>query len=91
MARARRDLAEWNVVDQTVVHVGDAGVVRNVETCRCIALRIEVDDEHPVAVQRQRHGDIDRRGRLADPTLLVGHAQHPRLVRARHRDLATGV
>ena len=37
-----------------------------------VALRIEIDQEHTAAHERQRSGQIDRRGGLADPALLVG-------------------
>ena len=75
--------ASGDVVDQAVVDVGDAGVVRHVQTGRGVALRVEVDHQHPVAVQRERHGEVDRRGGLADAALLVRHAHDPRIVAGR--------
>ncbi len=39
--------------------------------------------QHPRSVQRERGRHVDRRGRLADATLLVRHHEHPGLVRER--------
>ena len=40
---------------------------------RGMGLRIEIDQTDVPAGARQRHGEVDRRGGLADSTLLVGH------------------
>jgi len=42
----------------------------------CVALRIEVNHERPLAGRGQARRQIDRRRRFADAALLVGHAQH---------------
>ena len=39
----------------------------------CIALRIGVDQENTVAPTRDYGGEVDRRRRLADSSLLVGY------------------
>jgi hypothetical protein len=41
-----------------------------------VALRVEVDDQDVGAVQRQRRGQVDGAGGLADAALLVGHGDH---------------
>ena len=47
------------------------------ERRRRVALRVEVEDQDAQAVQGQRGGDVDRRRRLSDAALLVGHRQDP--------------
>ena len=42
-------------------------------------LRIKIDDEHPRTRGHQGRGQVDDRGRLGHPALLVGDGQHPRL------------
>src|SRR4051794_4416716 len=42
------------------------------ESGRRVALRIEIDDQHPLADGCQSRAEIDRRRRLADAALLVG-------------------
>ena len=42
------------------------------ETGRGVALRVEVDHQHPVAERRQRGAEVDRGRGLADAALLVG-------------------
>ena len=44
---------------------------------RGVPLRIEVDDQDPEPELGQCGTQIDRRGRLADPTFLVGHGDDP--------------
>jgi hypothetical protein len=46
-------------------------VVGHVETGGGVALRVEVDDEYPVAMQRQGDREVHGRGRLTDAALLV--------------------
>ena len=56
------------VVDgQVELHRVDA------EADRQRALRVEVDQQHPAAVLGQRRAQVDGRGGLADPALLVAH------------------
>ena len=43
-----------------------------------VALRVQVNHEHPVAKLGQCRSKVDRRGRLADPALLVGDGQDSR-------------
>src|SRR5207248_4242807 len=45
-----------------------------------VRLRVEVDDERPLARLREAGGEVDRGRRLADPALLV----RERIDRARH-------
>ena len=42
-----------------------------------VALRVEVDDQHPQTPPGEGGGDVDRGGGLADATLLVGHHDCP--------------
>jgi hypothetical protein len=66
-------------------------VVRHVEAGGRVALRVQIDDQHAVAVQRQRDRQVHRRGGLADAALLVRDAEDPRMVGTRHCDLATRI
>src|SRR3546814_2779353 len=52
--------------------VGTLGA-RNAEPGRGIALRIEVDQQHPQPDRRERGAQIDRGRRLADAALLIRH------------------
>ena len=42
-------------------------------------MRIEIDDQHPLADRRKRGTEIDRGGGLADAALLVGQRQDARM------------
>ena len=55
-----------------------------------IALRIEVDDQHPLADGRERRAEIDRRRGLADAALLIGEREDARAARSKrvHRAFA---
>lgn len=50
---------------------------------RGVALRIEVHHQDAGTMQCERSGEVDRRGRLAHPTLLVGDDHDARPVRPR--------
>ena len=71
------------VLDRRVVHddVVDRALdvaVADPEPGCGVALRVEVDDEHPETEVGERRTEIDGRSRLADPALLVGDCQDPR-------------
>ena len=46
-----------------------------------IALRIEIDDQNPLADRGKRGRQVDGGGGLADPALLVGYRDHAATVR----------
>ena len=52
---------------------------RDAEAGRGVALRVEVDHQHPVAERRQRGAEVDRGGGLADAALLVGDGEDMRV------------
>jgi hypothetical protein len=60
-------LAAQHVIGGAAAHVGG-----NPEPRRGVALRIQIDDEHPLPDRGQCRAEIDGRGRLADAALLVG-------------------
>jgi hypothetical protein len=60
-----------------------AAVVLHAERGRGVALGIQVDHEHLLPELGQARGHVDRRRRLADAPLLVGHDEHPGRIRAR--------
>ena len=51
---------------------------------RGVSLRIEVDDQHPLADGGERGAEIDGGGGLADAALLIGEGEHAGAARA-HR------
>ncbi len=61
------------------------------EPGRGIALRVEVDDHDPVAVEGERHREVDGARGLADAALLVGHREDAPPGRTRHGDGARRV
>ena len=66
-----------------------AGV--DAEPGRRVALRVEVDHQHPEPELGERRAEVDGGGRLADATLLVGDRDHPgerELARLRLLDFA---
>ena len=46
------------------------------DTGRGVALRIQIDDQNPLATGRKGGGEIDRGGGLADPALLIGNREN---------------
>jgi hypothetical protein len=52
------------------------GAAFEAEAARRVPLRIDVDDESGFAGDCQRSGQIDRRGRLAYPALLIRYRYH---------------
>ena len=58
------------------------------EAGRGVALRVEVDHQHPVAERRQRGAEVDRGGRLADAALLVGDGDDMRFGRGSDTSVA---
>src|SRR3989304_883792 len=56
---------------------GKGGVV-DAAAHGCIALRIQVDEQHPLARLRETGGEIDAGGGFTDTALLVGHGKHAR-------------
>ncbi len=71
------DLGQWLIVDQDVVHRRGADAVVHVERGGRVPLRIEVDHQDAGSVQGQGGRDVDRRGGLADASLLVGDRHDP--------------
>ena len=79
------DLGQRTVVDQHVVDGGNARVVRHIQRRRCVPLRVQVHHQYARAVLRQAGGQVYRRGRLADPALLVRDRHDPAARRPRPR------
>jgi len=65
------------MVDQDVV--GGAGQVHLIQPQAGggVSLRVEVDNEDRLAVGSQRGGEVDCRGGLSHPSLLVGDSDRP--------------
>ena len=66
-----------HLVHDHVVHRRLDATVLDAEPGRCIALRIEVDDQRAKAQLGQARAEIDGGRGLADTTLLVGNGNHP--------------
>src|SRR5690606_15593388 len=64
-------------LDEQVVDRGVQLVSGDAEAHGQGALRVEVDEQHPAAVLRQRRAQVDRRRGLADAALLVAHRDDP--------------
>jgi hypothetical protein len=79
-----RGLRQPDLAQQGLVHRRRAQTMVHAESRACVALRVEVDHEHPDAVHRQRGRDVDRAGGLPDAALLVGDRHHPPMGRPRH-------
>src|SRR5690606_11174783 len=76
--RLDQDIVDADVVLHQQVVDGQLQVVRvDPETDREGTLRVEVDQQDPPAVLRQRRPQVDGGGGLAHPTLLVGHRDDP--------------
>ena len=65
--------------DEHLVRPRDARAVVDAERGGRVALRVEVDHQHPEATERERGGEVHGGRRLADPALLVGDDEGPPL------------
>ena len=65
--------------------------MRHVQSGGGVALRVEVDHQDPVAVQRERDRDVHRGRGLAHAALLVRDTNDALMERAGHGDLAARV
>ena len=71
LGRGTDDIGQGDVADEHVVHALLVGAVLDAKGRRCVALRVEVDDEHGGAGEGKERGEVDHRRRLADTTLLI--------------------
>src|SRR6478736_977244 len=70
---AHRRCARENIVGRC-----PARFALDAQTGRCIALRVEVDDQHMLPDRSERRAEIDCGRGLADAALLIGDGQRPR-------------
>ena len=68
-----RDLVERRLVHQHIVARQGQRVLVHTAAHRRVALRVEVDQQHPAPRRRERHREVDAGGRLSDAALLVGY------------------
>ena len=61
-----------DVAHQDLVGVGAIGVAKESEAAGGVGLGVAVDEEGWGLVRRERRGEVDGGGRLADSALLVG-------------------
>ena len=80
-----RDRRELLVIGQSIVGRVRPAFAVDAESGRCVALRIEIDDQHALADRSQRGAEIDRRRGLADAALLIGESEYPRSLGVDHR------
>src|SRR4029453_12905079 len=66
----QRELARQAVVDAA------AAVLRKTKCNRCVALRVEVDQERAIAGVRDAGAEVDRGGGLAHPALLICNCEN---------------
>ena len=72
-ATSRRTLCQRHVLGQHLVERRARAARQQAEVERGMGLGVEVEDQRLVPLQRQRGGQVDRRGRLAHPALLIQH------------------
>ena len=78
-------VGQRDALDERVVRRRDAAAVLDAERGRGVALRVEVDDQHPLPELGQRGGDVDGGRGLADAALLVRDHDDPGRVGAGQR------
>ena len=74
---AHRRFREVDLAEQRLVDRRRAEPVLDAEGGAGVALRVEVDHQHPHPVQGERGREVDGARGLADAALLVGDGQHP--------------
>ena len=67
------DLGQRHALGQHVVERRAGPARQQAEVQRGVGLRVEVEDQRPVPLGGQGGGEVDGRGRLADPALLIQH------------------
>ena len=67
----------WKLAEKRLVHRRGAQPMLDAECGAGVALRVEIDDQHPHSVQGQRGREVDGARRLSHAALLVGDGQHP--------------
>jgi hypothetical protein len=72
-------VAQRRFADQHVIGRATAAAAIDAEAGRGVALRIEIDDQHPLADRGQGGAEVDRGGGLADAALLVGQRENARM------------
>ena len=77
------DVAHGRVVDDDVVDARRLRPVLDAERGRCVALRVEVDDQHARARLGQGRGEVHRGRGLADAALLVRDGEDAGALRQR--------
>ena len=70
------------LADQHLVARGRSSAPVDAEPGRGVALRIEIEDQHPLADRGQRGAEVDGGGCLADAALLVRQGENARPRRA---------
>src|SRR4030088_2561033 len=72
-------IAQRRLADQHVISRAAAAAAIDAKPGGGVALRIEIDDQHPLADRSERRAEIDRSGGLADAALLVGKRDDARV------------
>ena len=83
LGRELHVVGDGRPLDQHLVSARRTRFMIDPEGGRGVALRVEVHDQHPLVTQRQCRRDVHRGRGLADPALLIGDHQDPRLCRVR--------
>ena len=84
------DLGQRSLLDQNVVHARGLRVVRDAERRGCIALGVQVDDQHPGTHVRECRCEVDGRRCLTYAALLIRHREDPSSTRVLQRDRVKG-
>ena len=76
--RGLHRLADGRRADQHLIGVDLALAPPDAQAGAGVALRIQVDEQHPAADGGKRRAQVDRRGGFADPAFLIGDGDDPR-------------
>ena len=79
LGRLPDDLVERQVRDEHLVDALLIGTVIDTEGRRCVALRVQIDDQHMRAGPGERSRKVHGGRGLAYPALLIGDREHTRL------------
>ena len=74
--RTHARLFDTGLADEHLVQVGFERTLVDAAAHGGVALRIEIDQQHPLLVRSQASRKVDGGGGLADAALLVGDAEH---------------
>ena len=70
--KAHNLVAQQPIAHQRLIHTAALALLHP-QPARRVRLRVEVQQQHTLTLMRQTRREVDDRGRLPNPSLLVGH------------------